>query len=127
MVPLLVRSEELHEANSTLNKSPRDETARSEFFRFSTIEAVHLLSGFRFVGDVESFLRGRLHLCGQFVAGDASGKIVFAGTLGEVLAIELFEVRKESFLRLPLHVEWRVEICDARFGRTSDRSLKQRR
>ena len=69
---------DLDEAHAALDEPPRDEAARAELRRGGFINAIQLLRRRAFAGDVHRFLRGGLHLRGEFVAGDAGGELLVA-------------------------------------------------
>ena len=127
MVPALVFSKDLHEADASFNQPAGDQAARSIFLRRRILQPVHFLCRSRLAAEIDRFLRGKLHVRGQFITGDASLQVVIARSLGEMLAIELFQIVKCQLLCGSLEVRWRIEIQDARLSRSDHRALVQRR
>ena len=66
------------------NRTPRSTSRRAIRQRVpysrvvGLVDAVQLVRGFAFGGDVERFLGGDLHPGGQLVAGDARGQVLLA-------------------------------------------------
>ncbi len=88
LVPGLARIEHLHVAHAALDEAPRDDAARGVVARLGLIDAVQFFDVLGLAGNIERFLRGGLHLRGEFVAGDARLEIELAGMLGEVRFVD---------------------------------------
>ena len=87
-VPRLSAEEHLDEADSPFDQPAGDEAARPVLLRHVLVDAVELVDVQRLLSDIECFLRGSLHGCGQFIAGDPRFEIGFARMQFEVLAVE---------------------------------------
>ena len=117
LVPRLTGVQHLHVSNAPLDETTRNDATGRVVFRDGVIDAVEFLDVLRLVGNVEGFLRGGLHVCREFVAGDACLEIEFAGMAIEVLFVETFQQIELACLRFSCKGGWGIEVENARFCR----------
>ena len=127
MIPALAIVEDLHEAHTSFHESPRDQAARAVVASHVLIDAVHFVSRFCLLRQIKCFIRRQLHSRGKFVAGDAGVQIRFPRML--LLMFLIHATQKLQLLRLSCSLQsgGRIEIQNARFLRTHDGALINRR
>jgi hypothetical protein len=81
----------LDEADATFDKSAGGEALAGEVIALGVTDAVEILGGLSFLGEVQSFGCGHLHAVGEFEAFDASGQFGITFPLLLVEGVELPE------------------------------------
>ena len=81
MVPRLAAEKELHEPHAALDQPAGDQTARAILAGRVLVESIEPADVRGLAGDVERFLRGRLHGRGQLVTADPRFQVGFARVL----------------------------------------------
>src|SRR3989442_176888 len=117
VVPDLAVDEELHETDAALDETAGDQATRAVFARDGIVQAVKLLRGLAFSGQIERLLRRSLHPRGEFVAGDARFQVRFAGMTRKMAAIEAGQESEILFLPPALQMRRRFGGPKARLGR----------
>ena len=117
VVPRLTGVEQLHEANTPLNKSPRQQAAHSILSRLGIINPIELQRRLGLFGYVQCIGGGKLHFCCQFISGDASQKLRFVWVQVSMLSVKFLQKLQVLLLHLASQMRRWLQVEDSRlFG-----------
>ena len=103
---------DLDKTDSAFDQAAGEQALGSVRFRFGPVQAVHLLGGLGFPGEIRQFGGFCLHAVGEFKGLDAAEQFRLIGACAEVFGVDLGQQIQLSSLVGPGHIFGAIQVED---------------
>ena len=118
---------ELHETHASFQQPSSQQAAAAKIGRLGAIQPIKRMRVARFAGQIRNLRHRQLHPRRQFIAANAGGENVIAGSICLMLPVHRLEERSRRFVRVTFEGAGGKEIVDRRALPSKGNTLVLRR